>query len=404
MKGTAMRQIDAIEIRGTQKRIELWQGDLTEWPEDTEIDALVVSAFRGDYAETEGSLIGALDRKGVSVRALAERKDVDVVDQYSCWLSTPLTARPGIPYRHILCFEPSAGKAPNLVGDVFRALVPIAQSRSDLRSVAMPILAAGDQQFPIDDMLPTILDAGIRWLEMGSSLERIVIVTHSDEQAAQATTLFAHCRESYQTTVPLPAPAFEYDVFVSYSHANTALVAPLVEKLRERGLRVFFDQVELNAGAAWQLKIFESLSRSRRVVALISPEYLTSKVCQEEFNMAWMLARSANERVLLPVYAYTASLPVWVQYWQYVDCREGDHARLDLAVQQVLNALKEDTKHGAWNAGGAPWATTPSRPTAPANPVADTGDRIPCPRCAESIKRAARMCRFCFMELLPPSA
>jgi hypothetical protein len=43
---------------------------------------------------------------------------------------------------------------------------------------------------------------------------------------------------------------------------------------------------------------------------------------------------------------------------------------------------------------------TVAAPPLPTAPVAVAGDTMPCPRCAETIKRAARMCRFCGFELV----
>jgi hypothetical protein len=62
-----MRLIDTILIHGKEgKRIELHQGDLTELSPDEAVDLLVISAFPNDYTPTNTSLVGALNRKGLS--------------------------------------------------------------------------------------------------------------------------------------------------------------------------------------------------------------------------------------------------------------------------------------------------------------------------------------------------
>jgi O-acetyl-ADP-ribose deacetylase (regulator of RNase III) len=390
-----MQQVDQIAITGTGKRIELWQGDLTAWPIGQSVDALVVSAFPGDYTPTSGSLIGALDRAGLSVGRLAKRKDIDVREHYGCWLSSPIQASPGLPYRYVVCFEAATrGKAPEVVGDVFRALAPMAALRPDIRSVAMPILSAGDQGFKPEEMLGPLLGAARRWMEIGHPVDRLLVVTRSDASTELAQQAFASVRAEEP-----PAPAegeagYDYDVFVSYSQKNATLADELVRSLRARdpGVHVFVDSQELVVGAAWQVKIFDSLSRSRKVVALMTPDYVASKVCQEEFNIAWIRSRRTGEQVLLPVYGLTASLPDWMRFWQYADCREGDPKRMAAVADSVLASLRSgpEAAKGLWPSSPVadPWAAEASAP-----------DRMPCPRCAESIKRAAKMCRFCQLEL-----
>jgi hypothetical protein len=75
---------------------------------------------------------------------------------------------------------------------------------------------------------------------------------------------------------------------------------------------------------------------------MLSPDYLDSKVCKEEFNIAWMRARETGQDTLFSVYLYTAQLPTYMKYRNYVDCREGDRPKLAEASKRLLAALGED--------------------------------------------------------------
>ena len=95
-----------------EKYIRLYHGDLAAIPPDERVDLLVVSAFPNDYTPTPTSLIGALQRKGVSVLALSTDKAADLRGAFSCWLSKDLSAQfPSAGFRRILCFEATGGHA-----------------------------------------------------------------------------------------------------------------------------------------------------------------------------------------------------------------------------------------------------------------------------------------------------
>ena len=61
---------------------------------------------------------------------------------------------------------------------------------------------------------------------------------------------------------------FQYDVFLSHSAKDNALVRPLAERLRADGLKVWFDEWVLKPGNSIPAKIEDGLehshSRSRR--------------------------------------------------------------------------------------------------------------------------------------------
>jgi hypothetical protein len=118
-----MKLLDTLKVySGSEERkIEIYQGDLTALTPDEAVDILVVSAFPNDYTPTPDSLIGALFEKGISVEQLANNKAQDLRETSSCWISQEIiNPPPGIEFKRILCFEPlTRGKPPEVVGDIF---------------------------------------------------------------------------------------------------------------------------------------------------------------------------------------------------------------------------------------------------------------------------------------------
>jgi hypothetical protein len=339
-----MELIDTITIRhqGSERFVMLFVGDLASLEESERVDVLIVSAFPDDYVPTRTSLIGALARIGVSVADLAGNKEVDLRRFSSCWLSRPI-ARPGVHFHRLLCFEPGhRGNAPELVGDIFRSIVPLTTGSPSISSVAMPLLASGDQGESPEVMLEALTDASVHWLSVGLPLDRIKIIIRSSSDSQLLRETFARVKRRHADAITgSQGTGHRFDLFVSYSHKNKVEIDELVTELTKRrpALRVFVDRLELHPGSAWQQHIFDSLDQSRKVLCAFSPDYLTSKVCKEEFNIALFRHREAADGVLLPIYLYSAELPTYMKLVQYEDVREGDRAKIAQSAERLLEHL-----------------------------------------------------------------
>lgn len=341
-----------VSHRDGPRLLQLYHGNLAAIPADEAVDLLIVSAFPDDYVPTPTSLIGALDRRGVSVAALAADKEADLRETTGCWVSRDLgAAHRGVGFRRLLCFEPlRRGSPPEVVGDIFRAVVPYVLDEPPVRSLAMPLLAAGDQANDPDAMLRALFRASTQWLAYGLPLETIKIVVYREDEAARLRTLFAALsRESARqpsrdelrlvTAESAPAP---YDFFVSYSREDRAEVEVLVQTIQalRPGVRVFLDRVEIVPGDAWQTRLDEALEDCRKVIAVYSPSYFRSKVCMEEFNMARVRHRESDGGVIIPIYLRTAELGLYPRTLHYVDCREADCDRVVSACGNLVEALQ----------------------------------------------------------------
>lgn len=208
-----------------ERKIELLHGDLTRLPSAHAVDVLVVSAFPNDYAASRGSLIGALDRAGLSVSRLSKDKQADLRQTYSCWLSKQVKS--GFNFRHILCIESGwRGKPPEIIDDLFRALAPYLLTDFKNSSVAMPLIGTGDQAFLPKEMLEEILRATVSWIERGLPLQILKIVAYRDHTARDALATFTSFKNQHQTSTEQVSPpasvpsAPQYDVFLSYAHED----------------------------------------------------------------------------------------------------------------------------------------------------------------------------------------
>ena len=336
-----MSLLDVIEVQcnGQTRRIELHVGDLTELAPNDAVDLLILSAFPNDYLPTRTSLIGALFREGLSVDALSRDKAVDLRDSFSCWMSKPIPSEHAdLQFGRILCFEPlMRGEPPELVGDIFRALSPFLGDDPPIRSAAMPIVAAGDQGYPVAAMLDPLVEACVNWMGIGLPLETLKIFAYSDQTAAEAAKAFAQLKTRLRP--PQRASGFEFDVFISYSRKNADPGEELASILADAKLKVYIDVQSLEKGAAWQSHIFNALDNCAKMVALYSPQYIESKICQEEFNIAWTRARDEESQVIFPIYWQSTTLPTYMRMLNFFDCREGNSARLLSACNELVTTL-----------------------------------------------------------------
>jgi TIR domain-containing protein len=335
-----MEIVDSLTVPYGDKlrRIELCRGDLAELHPSEQLDILIVSAFPDSYEPTPPSLIGALHRRGVSVAELAKTRRFDLRSTFSCWLSSDLTDIPdGIGFKRILCFEPVVrGKPPEVVGDIFRCLAPFLIGEYPDATVAMPVVASGEQQWSGEDMLLQILRAAVHWLSQGLPLKCLKIVECVPEKVERLRGAFRNFESQTNPCTPAKSDV-RYDAFISYSHRDRVHAHFVADTLRESNgcPRVFVDELTLNPGDSWQQAIYDTLDTSARIITLISPEYLQSKVCKEEFNIALMRNRESESSVLFPIYLKTAAPPTYMKMLQYSDCREADEEKLRRACTEI---------------------------------------------------------------------
>lgn len=74
-------------------------------------------------------------------------------------------------------------------------------------------------------------------------------------------------------------------IFVSYSHKDQTEVMRYIEALQSRGYRIWFDG-GIEAGSEWPEYIADHLDRSACLLAFISPDFVESKNCRREVNLA----------------------------------------------------------------------------------------------------------------------
>jgi len=368
-----LSQVNIERKQGTTV-LQLLQGDLSSVPAEHATDILVMSAFPNEYIGLEGSLMLALQQKGLSVDAMAKDKEVNLLDQLNCWLSKPLsqTDQQQFNFKRVLCFEPGEKiKEPDeVVSDIFRCINTFAYDE-DKNSIIMPIIATGYQKIPMHKILPALLQAAYFWLQNGLPINVLKLVVHSQEKADAALPVFTEFKKSLDLnpddfdkqstfwqrikntlqkklsgTKPIETPAKasakkRYNYFLSYAHVHSKDVQYFVDELKAKNnaLNIFFDKDSIPAGGLWIQMISSAIQQSDKVLVFLSPDYDKSPVCWDEFQCAKLMEYNLKKSIIQTIYLYghkETPMPLIMGIYSYIDCREGNPEKIDECVAQLL--------------------------------------------------------------------
>ena len=83
----------------------------------------------------------------------------------------------------------------------------------------------------------------------------------------------------------VPYEGEEDYLFISYSHKDSEIVIPILEKIEESGYRIWFDE-GIDPGSEWPETIADHLNRASVCVGFITENYLNSQNCRRELNFA----------------------------------------------------------------------------------------------------------------------
>jgi CheY-like chemotaxis protein len=157
------------------------------------------------------------------------------------------------------------------------------------------------------ELIPIIMISGlsdlkdkVRGIEAGADdfLPKPIFPT---ELFARISSLLRH-KEAVERRLVLPRrPPAEYDAFISHAHEDKDYVRPLVDRLIELGIRVWYDDFELRVGQSLRRQMERGLTRSNYGIVVLSPHFFAKKWPQEELN-ALMMREGSDREIILPVW------------------------------------------------------------------------------------------------------
>jgi len=116
-----------------------------------------------------------------------------------------------------------------------------------------------------------------------------------------------------------------FDVFLSHNSKDKPAVIALARRLKENGVKVWLDAWELRPGHPWQEALEQIIKTTRSAVVVFGPagigpwEDMEMRACLDGF----VKRRQPVIPVLLPGCPETPVLPLLLEQFTWVDCREG---------------------------------------------------------------------------------
>jgi len=163
---------------------------------------------------------------------------------------------------------------------------------------------------------------------------------------------------------------FQYDVFLSHNSADKPRVRNLAERLKQVGLRVWFDEWVIKAGDDIYLAIERGLEAARVQVLCLSPAALGSEWVALERSTVLFRDPTNKGRRFVPLLLADSALPDTLRRYKYVDFRQESPAAFDellaacrVEAESVPPAsqpeAEEETGEGEAEAGEAPEQAEP---------------------------------------------
>jgi hypothetical protein len=128
------------------------------------------------------------------------------------------------------------------------------------------------------------------------------------------------------------------DVFISYAREDQQFVRKLQDALEAHNRNTWIDWKDVPLTAKWKEEVFSAIDQADSFAAVISPDFIVSKPCQDELDHA-----AHNHKRMVPLWHRDVDdeeVPPDLAAHQYVFLREDDD--FEDAFERLLKALDTD--------------------------------------------------------------
>ena len=127
-------------------------------------------------------------------------------------------------------------------------------------------------------------------------------------------------------------------LFVSYAHADSPSVTPVVEAVKHEGREVWMDKEGIQAGNSWAGEIVRAIKGAHGVMVMCSPHAFESDHVKREVYLA-----DRYKKPMLPVFIEPADLPEDFEYFfanvQWLELHKTPEADRAAAIAKAVAAV-----------------------------------------------------------------
>jgi hypothetical protein len=128
--------------------------------------------------------------------------------------------------------------------------------------------------------------------------------------------------------------------FLSYSRVNKDFALKLAKELKSEGFDIWLDQLDIPPGSRWDAEVEKALAESEIFMIIITPASAKSENVLDEIGYAI----DSGKRIL-PVLLETATLPLRLRRFQYVDfTSKSFHEGIESAKELLKALITQPTK------------------------------------------------------------
>jgi hypothetical protein len=120
------------------------------------------------------------------------------------------------------------------------------------------------------------------------------------------------------------------EIFISYARRDSAFAIGLATRLRDCGLDVWVDQLDIKIGDRWDRAIQQALESSRVLVVVLSPASVASDNVMDEVNFA-----IEEKKTIVPVLHQICKTPFRLRSLQFIELESNS----DQGFSRLLKAL-----------------------------------------------------------------
>jgi len=121
-------------------------------------------------------------------------------------------------------------------------------------------------------------------------------------------------------------------IFFSYSRHDSVFALRLAKDIRDAGVDIWIDQLDIPVGARWDVEVEHALMDAACVLVILSPSSSASENVQDEISFALY-----SEKKIIPVVLEDCIAPFRLRRLKKIDFSKN----YDEGLDQVLDALKE---------------------------------------------------------------